>query len=121
MTKKLIMKNVMIMFAKKRQVKAYSQGPLMGHQLEKGSMYLHQRIEKKSLIERKVTMNTKQAARDDAFLKIMGALVQQSHAVVTSPGIPPVSEPHNQFRYAMTNVRPKSSVVCLIKEISHKI
>ena len=69
MTKKLIMKNVMIMFAKKRQVKAYSQGPLMGHQLEKGSMYLHQRIEKKSLIERKVTMNTLKTIASDTFSK----------------------------------------------------
>ena len=53
----------------------------------------------------------RQAARDDAFLKIMGALVQQSHLVVTSPVIPPTSEPRNQFQYGMTNFRPNSSTV----------
>ena len=39
----------------------------------------------------------RQAARDDTFLKIMGTLVQQPHPVVTSPVIPPMSEPRNQF------------------------
>ena len=52
-----------------------------------------------------------QAARDDAFLKIMGRLVQQPHPVVTSPVIPPMSEPRNQFRYGMANFRPNSSMV----------
>ena len=41
----------------------------------------------------------------------MGALVQQSHLVVTSPVIPPTSEPRNQFQYGMTNFRPNSSIV----------
>ena len=53
----------------------------------------------------------RQAARDDAFLKIMGRLVQQPHPVVTSPVIPPMSEPRNQFRYGMTNFRSNSSMV----------
>ena len=44
MLKKLILKKtMMIMFVKKRQVKALPQGPLMGHQMKKGNMYLHQR------------------------------------------------------------------------------
>ena len=50
-------------------------------------------------------------ARDDAFLKIMGALVQQPHPAVTLPAISPMSEPRNQFWYDMTNVRPNSSIV----------
>ena len=50
------------------------------------------------------------AARDDAFLKIMGPLVQQPHPVVTSPIIPPISKPRIQFRYGMTNFRPNSSM-----------
>ena len=53
----------------------------------------------------------RQAARDDAFLKIIGALVQQPHPVVTSPVIPPMSEPRNQFRHGMTDFRPNSSMV----------
>ena len=105
-----------MMFAKKRQVQALLQGPLMGHQMEKGNMYQHWRVEKdledklSLLTEMKETMNTlkalasdtsskeildflkeesqRQAARDDAFLKIMGALVQQPHPVVTSTVIP---------------------------------
>ena len=35
------------------------------------------------------------AARDDAFLKIMAALAQQPHPVITSPVIRPMSEPCN--------------------------
>ena len=39
MTKKLILKKViMMMFAKKRQVKPLPQGPLIGHQIRKGNM-----------------------------------------------------------------------------------
>ena len=53
----------------------------------------------------------RQAARDGAFLKIMGVLVQSPHPVVTSPVIPPMLEPHNQFQYFMTNFRPNSSMV----------
>ena len=46
MTKKLILKKaMMMMFAKKRQVLALPQGPLTGHQMEKGGMCLHHRIE----------------------------------------------------------------------------
>ena len=52
----------------------------------------------------------RQAARHDAFLKIMGALVQQPHPVVTSV-ISPLSEPRNQIRYGMTNFKPNSSVM----------
>ena len=62
----------------------------------------------------------RQAARDDVFLKIMGALVQQPHLVVTSPVIPPMSEPRNQFRYGITNFRTNSSMVSSM-EICHKI
>ena len=53
----------------------------------------------------------KKAARDDAFLKIMAALVQQPHPVFTSPAIHPMSEPRNQIRYGMANVRPNSNTV----------
>ena len=53
----------------------------------------------------------KKVARDDAFLKIMAALVQQPHPVITSPAIHPMSEPGKQIRYSMTNVRPNSSMV----------
>ena len=34
------------MFAKKRQVQALPEGPLIGHQMEKGNMCLHQQVEK---------------------------------------------------------------------------
>ena len=51
------------------------------------------------------------AARDNAFLKIMATLAQQPHPVITSPVIRPMSEPCNQFRYGMTNFRPNSSMV----------
>ena len=131
---------MMMIFAKKSQVQALPQGPLMGHQMEKGNMYTYICEQKKfrrqteSLLTKiKETMNTlktlasdtsskeildflkeesqRQAARDDAFLKIMGALVQQSHLVVTSTVIPPMSEPRNQFRYDITNFRPNSSMV----------
>ena len=53
----------------------------------------------------------RQIGRDDVFLKIMGALVQQPHPVVMFPVIPLISEPRNQFRYGMTNFRPNSSMV----------
>ena len=53
----------------------------------------------------------RQIGRDDVFLKIMGALVQQPHSVVMFPVIPLISEPRNQFRYGMTNFRPNSSMV----------
>ena len=36
-------------------------------------------------------------ARDDAFLKIMGVLVQQPHPAVTLPAISPMSELRIQF------------------------
>ena len=50
-----------------------------------------------------------QAARDDAFLKIMGALVQQpSH--VAPPVSPPMPSTYNQFRYGMSNYRLNSSM-----------
>ena len=39
----------------------------------------------------------KKVARDDAFLKIMAALVQQPHPVIASPAIHPMSEPCNQI------------------------
>ena len=52
----------------------------------------------------------RQTARD-VFLKIMVALVQHLHPVVTSPVIPPMSEYRNQFRYGMTNFRPYLSMV----------
>jgi len=48
----------------------------------------------------------RQAARDDAFLKIIGALVQEPHPTVT----PPIHEPRNQFRYGMTNFITNSSM-----------
>ena len=61
-------------------------------------------------------------ARDDAFLKIMGALVQQPHPVVTSPVISPMSEPRKQFWYGMTNIGPCSSLVshegCIPQDLS---
>ena len=41
----------------------------------------------------------------------MVALVQQSHPVITSPIIRPMSKSCNQFRYDMTNFRPNSSMV----------
>ena len=41
----------------------------------------------------------------------MGVLVQQPHPVVTSPVIPTMSKPRNQFRHGMTNFRPNSSMV----------
>ena len=51
----------------------------------------------------------RQATRDDAFLKIMGALVQQPSHVA-----PPVSSPmpstYNQFRYGMSNYKLNSSM-----------
>ena len=37
---------IMIIFAKKRQVKALLQGHLTGHQMEEGNMYLHQGVQK---------------------------------------------------------------------------
>ena len=37
---------IMIIFAKKRQVKALLQGNLTGHQMEEGNMYLHQGVQK---------------------------------------------------------------------------
>ena len=52
-----------------------------------------------------------QAAKDIAFLKIMGALVQQPHLAVTSPVIAPMLGPRNQFRYGITNFRSHSSMV----------
>ena len=64
--------------------------------------------------------NQRQAARNDAFLKIMSALVQQPHPVVTSPVIPRMFEPLNQFRYGMTIFR-LIQVWCVIKKICHKI
>ena len=117
--------------------------------MEKGNMYLCQRVEKISrgqteslLSEMKETMNTlktlasdtsskevldflkeesqRQAAKDVAFLKIMGASVQQPDLVVTSPVIAPMFELRNQFRYGMTNFRSNSSMV-LINEICQKI
>ena len=49
----------------------------------------------------------RQAARDDAFLKIMGTLVQQpSH--VAPPVSPPMPSTYNQFRYGMSNYRLNS-------------
>ena len=53
----------------------------------------------------------RQAARDDEFLKIIGASVGQSYPTVTSPVISPISKPRNRFRYGMTNFRPNSSMV----------
>ena len=53
----------------------------------------------------------RQAVGDDAFLKKMGALAQKPQPVVTSPIIPPMSEPRNQFQCSMTNFRPNSSMV----------
>ena len=112
------------MFAKKRQVKALPYGPLIRHQMQKGNKYLHlylnARGETESLLtETKDTMNIlkalashtfskeildflkekyqRQAARDDTFLKIIEALVQQPHPVVMSPVNPPMSEPGNKF------------------------
>ena len=35
----------------------------------------------------------------------MNALVQQPHPVVTSPVIPPMSEPRNRFLYGMMNFK----------------
>ena len=65
MTKEVILTNaIMMMFVKKRQVKVLPQGPLMGHQMQKGNMYLNQRVEKNLedklsfLTEMKETMNT---------------------------------------------------------------
>ena len=49
MSKKLFpTKAMMVIFAKKRQVKALPQGSLIEHQMQKQNMYLHQPIEKKS-------------------------------------------------------------------------
>ena len=45
------------------------------------------------------------------FSKIMAALAQQPHPLITPPVIRPMSEPRNQFRYGMTNFRPNSSLV----------
>ena len=53
----------------------------------------------------------RQATRDDEFLKIIGASVEQSHPTDTSPVIPPTSKPRNRFRYGMTNFRSNSSMV----------
>ena len=50
-------------------------------------------------------------ARDDTFLKIMAALVQQPHHVIMSPVIRPMAAPRNQFRYGMTNFRANSSML----------
>ena len=36
----------MMIFVNKRQVYALPQGPLMRHQMQKGNMFLHQRVEK---------------------------------------------------------------------------
>ena len=51
----------------------------------------------------------RQAARDDAFLKIMGALVQQPSHVAPPVG-PPMPSNYNQFRYDMSNYRLNSSM-----------
>ena len=127
-----------MMFAKKKQVKALPYGPLMGHQMQRGNKYLplhlNGRGETESLlIGMKETMNTLkalashafskeilgflkekhqiQAARDDTFLKIIGALVQQPHPVVMSPVIPLMPEPGNKFRYEMMGFRPNSRML----------
>ena len=100
----------MVIFAKKRQVKALPQRSLVEHQMQKQNMYLYQPIEKDSrgqteslLTEMKETMDKlkilawdtsskeildylkeksqRQIGREDVFLKIMGALVQQPHPV----------------------------------------
>ena len=66
MAKKLILKKaMMMMFVKKRQVKALPQGPLMGHQMQKGNMYLHQRVEKN--LEDKLRVNERQNERDNEY------------------------------------------------------
>ena len=139
MAKKLIHKKAtMMMFAKKRQVKALSYGLLMGHQMQRGNKYLHlylnARGETESLLtEIKETMNIlkalashtfskeildflkekhqRQAARDYTFLKIIGALVQQPHPVVMTSVIPLMFQPGNKFRYGMMGFRPNSSMV----------
>ena len=75
-----------MMFVKKRQVKALPQGPLLWHQMEKGKMYLHQRVEKKSrgqteslLTEMKETMNTLKALASDTYSKeILDLLKEES-------------------------------------------
>ena len=50
----------------------------------------------------------------------MAALVQQPHPVITSPVIRPMSEPHNQFRYRMTNFGP-NSIMMSHQGVCHKI
>ena len=149
MAKKLIHKKAtMVMFAKKRQVKALPYGPLMGHQMQKGNKYLHlylnARGETESLLtETKDTMNIlkalashtfsreildflkekyqRQAARDDTFFKIIEALVQQPHPVVLSPVITPMSEPGNKFWYGMMGFRPNSSMVSYQGSMQQKL
>ena len=44
----------------------------------------------------------RQAARDDAFLKIMSLLVQQPHPVVTSPVIP--QSPHPSLKFSIRHI-----------------
>ena len=50
----------------------------------------------------------RQAARDDAFLQLMGALVTQSNPNVVSPMTYPMQDTHSQYRYGMTNSRPNA-------------
>ena len=99
---------MMTMFAKKRQVHATP----MTRKKSRGQP-------ESLLTEMKETINTlktlasdtsskeildflkeesqRQVVRGYAFSKIMGALVQQPHPVVTSPVIAPMSEPRNHF------------------------
>ena len=51
----------------------------------------------------------------------MSVLVQQSHLIVTSPVILPMSEPRSQFRYGMENFRPNSSMLFHQGNIPHNL
>ena len=76
---------MMMMFVKKRQVKALP--PLMGHEIQKGNMNLHQRVEKNlkdkqtesPLTEINETMNTlKTLASDTSSKEILDFLNEES-------------------------------------------
>ena len=57
----------------------------------------------------------RQAARDDAFLKILGTLVQQPQSSQLTQSIPEV---HSQFQANMPNLRPMSGMTNHISNVS---
>ena len=72
----------------------------------------------KEILEFLKEESQRQASRDDAFLKIMGALVQQPQ--YNAPVTPPVPGSYN-YSYGMTNMRPTSSSVNMTpQDLDHR-